>query len=379
MTVLPFENDYIPPGNTRRKFVLEPFESIKFDAHEEWLVKRLLPRRGVAVLYGKSQSFKSFIVSDLAWHIAAGWDWAGLRVLQVPVVYIAAEGAEGLRKRKEGWTLCHEQVPSPLPFYLIADAPNLGNEKGDLPDLIASIEGTGIKPGLIAIDTLAQTIGSQDENGAGMVAYVTNAQALARHFDALVIPVHHVGLGDDQRLRGHSSLHGAVDAQLLCERKPGMLISTVRLQKLKDEDSSKAFDVVMSRVVINHDEDGEEISTLVVESIGEERDGKAATPRRCAVPAQCRLLMDSIVKTIDENGISLQPFGFEGLTVKAAKEIAIRNEYRTRLAEKAAPDEDPKKFAARQYKAFARAISTAINRKLIAASEHRGERVIWII
>lgn len=232
------DEHYVPPGEAGQRvdppklFVLEKFEEIKFEAHEEWLVKRLLPRQGVAVIYGKSQSFKSFVVLDFVCYIAAGWDWAGLRCAQCPVVYIAAEGARGLRKRKEGWVKAHSGIPNPLPFSLISDAPNLGSENGDLERLIKSIEAQGVNPGLIALDTLAQTIGSGDENGSGMVQYVANAQALAKHFGALVVVVHHVGLADDQRLRGHSSLHGALDAQIICERTKGSLSSSMTLQKL---------------------------------------------------------------------------------------------------------------------------------------------------
>jgi hypothetical protein len=66
---------------------------ITFAGGEESLIKRVLPRRGVAVVYGKPASFKSFVVGHMALCVALGWVWAGRHVYQAPVVYIAAEGA----------------------------------------------------------------------------------------------------------------------------------------------------------------------------------------------------------------------------------------------------------------------------------------------
>jgi RecA-family ATPase len=59
----------------------------------------------VAAIYGASGSVKTFILLDLLLHIALGWPWAGRRVVQAPTIYIAAEGAAGLHKRKIGWEI----------------------------------------------------------------------------------------------------------------------------------------------------------------------------------------------------------------------------------------------------------------------------------
>ena len=93
-----------------------------------------------------------------------------------------------------------------------------------------------MEPPLIVIDTLAQTLNGGDENGAGMMSFVGTATALANHFNACVLAVHHVPLADDKRLRGHTSLHGGADAQLLTERNGGELATTLSVEKLKDEE-----------------------------------------------------------------------------------------------------------------------------------------------
>lgn len=365
-----------PAAAERRKFTLEPFGSIIFESAGEWLVKRMLPRQGVGAFYGASQSFKSFLVSDLALYVALGWEWAGRRVTQAPAVYIAAEGAAGLRKRKVGFERSHGDLPATVPFYLISAAPNLGTEQGDLAALIAAIEAEGVAPGLIVVDTLAQALGAGDENGGGMITFVANATALANHFRAFVLIVHHVGLGDDKRMRGHSSLIGAVDAQILCERREGELSTTLTLQKLKDEESRVKLAAHLSRVVIGQDEDGEDVSTLIVDRI-EEVDAapKATAPR--SIPASQRLFMEVVEHAIDEAGEPFRPFP-DGPLVKAVSDEIVRERYYRRIAERPRPDDTPKKLADRQRQAFNVAVRANLNAKRIAAGEKNRERVLWL-
>jgi len=222
----------VPP----KEFKYTAFEDIAFDTEEEWLVKKLLPLTGVAALYGPSGGYKSFLLFDLSLHVALGWPWAGRRVKQADVVYIAAEGAGGFKKRKAGWLKEREGVPSKVPFYLQTVAPNLGGAKHDLQTLIDSVGKAELKPGVICIDTLAQSLGGGDENSAGMAQFVSNATALAIHFKCLVIVVHHVGLSDDERLRGSTNLIGGLDASIHCARNEGTLSALLKVKKLKDED-----------------------------------------------------------------------------------------------------------------------------------------------
>ena len=292
----PGDYDYSPQGEPWRngtdartpkkpKFQLTPFNDIKFETADEWLVKKLLPRKGVAAIYGASGSVKTFILLDLLLYVALGWPWAGRRVVQAPTIYIAAEGAAGLRKRKIGWELAHDGLPDNVPFHLIEVAPNLGAGASDLKELIASIEAAGIKPGTIAIDTVAQSMGVGDENNTGMVQFAANITALANHFGCLVAAVHHVGLGDEKRLRGHSSFLGALDVSILSERKEGALSATLTVMKLKDEESAQKFTVHLARIVIGKDSDGEDVSTLIVESVESGATEGAKAPRQNQSPA----------------------------------------------------------------------------------------------
>ena len=365
------------PRSEAPKFVLERWRDIRFDGGEEWAIKRILPRVGLAAIYGKPGSLKSFVAAHIGLSAAQEWPWAGRRVARCAALYIAAEGAAGLRKRKAGYVKAYPELPPDVPFSLISAAPNLGADPGDLPALIAAIENAGVSPGLIVLDTLAQTLGAADENGVGMTAFVANARVLAQRFQALVLIVHHVGLGDDKRMRGHSSLNGALDAQILCERKEGELAATLTLQKLKDDVSDVRLSARMSRIVIGYDEDGEEISTLVVESIAD-AEPDASAPRTKTVPPQQRLLMAVVVDAIGEAGEAFHPFGKDAPQVRGVADDIIRDRFYAQIAEQAAPDEDRSKLAERQRRAFNRTIADALKAERLIARERNGRRFVWL-
>ncbi|MGE0235272.1 AAA family ATPase [Methylocystis sp.] len=358
------------------RFKLEAWKSITFDKSEEWLVKHILPRRGVAALYGKPGSYKSFVALYIAVSIASGRQWAGRRVTQAPVVYLAAEGAAGLRKRKVGFERAHPELSSSVPFYMIAAAPNLGTAPGDVGALGEAIEGAGVAPGLIVIDTLAQTLGSADENGSGMTAFVANAGEIASRFKCLVLIVHHAGLSDDKRLRGHSSLSGALDTTVLCERAERDYAATLTLQKLKDEGSDICLVARLSRIVIGQDEDGDDISTLIVETIDDAAPNAKVSRAKSAPPTQ-RLLMAVIAEAIERDGKLIRPYN-DDTTVRAVSDNIVRSHYYARIAEQAEPDEDREKLANRQRRNFSRSVEAAIKAQRVNAAEHNGRRVLWL-
>ena len=49
-----------------KNFALERWSQIDVDLNTEWRIKGVLPKQGVGLIYGKSQSFKSFIAMHTA-------------------------------------------------------------------------------------------------------------------------------------------------------------------------------------------------------------------------------------------------------------------------------------------------------------------------
>jgi hypothetical protein len=251
----------IPNKKTLVAFPLVAFENITLDTeHRGYLVKGLLPNRGLAVVWGPPKCGKTFWATDLGLHIALGWEYRGRRVQQTTVVYIALEGRHGLPARLEAFKQ-HHDVQS-APFYLLTTPLDLA-AKADA--LIVSIEAQlcdGPKPGAIVIDTLNRSLVGSESKDEDMARYLAAAGKIEEKFSCLVVIVHHCGI-DATRPRGHTSLSGAVEVQLAVKRGgAGEVIATVELAKDCPEG-----DEIFSRlenVEVGTDPDGDKITSMVV-------------------------------------------------------------------------------------------------------------------
>ena len=109
---------------SRTRFALTRFADIKaLDSDEDYSVKGLLPRSGLAVVWGPPKCGKSFWTFDLLMHVALGWEYRGYRVRQGPVIYICLEGGarlpqaarrlpEGQDQRRRGPALLPHHQPA---------------------------------------------------------------------------------------------------------------------------------------------------------------------------------------------------------------------------------------------------------------------------
>jgi AAA domain len=247
-------------GKNLVAFPLQAFENVTLDADQRgYLVKGLLPNRGLAVIWGPPKCGKSFWATDLGLHIALGWEYRDRRVQQATVVYIALEGRHGLPARLEAFRH-HHNVQS-APFYLLTTPLDLA-AKADA--LIASIEAqlADTKPGAIVIDTLNRSLVGSESKDEDMARYLAAAGKIEEKFSCLVAIVHHCGI-DATRPRGHTSLSGAVEVQLAIKRGgTGEVIATVELAKDFPE-GAEIFSRFES-VEVGTDPDGDKITSLIV-------------------------------------------------------------------------------------------------------------------
>lgn len=244
---------------------IEYFGEIKARLTNAWLVRNLLTLAGLALIYGSPGAGKSFFAIDIALRIAAGWPVDGRAVQQQPVIYIGAEGQNGLRSRVAAWRQ-HHGIEDELPFALIPCAVNLLDPNADLSRLIDTINEAaarfGQAPGLIVIDTLAATFGGGDENTTAMIAYINNLAKLKDAFGATVLTVHHRpkdALNDTPR--GHSSLMGAMDTII---RLDGTDTRMATITKQKDAEAGPVILFNLVNVTLGQDEDGEPVCAGVV-------------------------------------------------------------------------------------------------------------------
>lgn len=231
-----------------------------------WLIKKLLPANGLALIYGHPGSGKSFLALDFAFHVALGWPWNGRRTQRGLVVYVGAEGGNGLRNRIVAFRR-HNTIEGKIPLVLIGTPIDLQAVDADTPRLIEAIrtakKDSGVTPALIVIDTLSKTFGAGKENTDDMATYVANCQRIASEFDCCVMPVHHRPKDEaNGEPRGHGSLKGGVDTVILVEAGKPKRVSVTK-QKDADADDDMAFN--LAQVVLGQDEDGEDVTSCVVE------------------------------------------------------------------------------------------------------------------
>jgi hypothetical protein len=280
----------------RVRFRLRAFNSITVGSERVYLVKGIIPRPGLIVVWRPPKCGKSFWTFDLVMHVALAWDYRGRRVQQGAVVYLALEGGKGFEARIEAFRQRHLREDAAVPFFLIADALNLVK---DHPELIGCIrlQAKGNLPVAVVIDTLNRSLPGSESDDKDMAAYIRAADAIRHAFGCVVIIVHHCGI-DATRPRGHTSLAGAVDAQLAVKRDAADNI-VVTVERMKDGPEGETIVSKLEAVDVGTDLDGDPITSCVVVSV----DGAAVrseTNRKLS--DRQRLALDALADCAADHG-----------------------------------------------------------------------------
>ncbi|NRP22394.1 hypothetical protein LPJGGPFB_05653 [Ensifer adhaerens] len=279
----------------------KPFKLIhisELDEHEpepEALVQRLLPRTGFATIYGAPGSGKTFFALHLGLCVASGLPFFGNTSEPVAVVYIAAEAGSGIKKRV---IAARDRLNiTDAEFYIITEAPNLGfATPNDANRLIFDIQNARIPNlGLIFIDTVARCIPGTDENNSmHMGSFVATADRLARHFNCLVVGVHHAGKDQERGMRGSSALNGATDAEWSIRCENG--VHTARLEKMREGEANLSMDFALEV-----HEFADETSTCVVQELTQPELRKH-TAKPWQATGATAIALDALIEVLNDRG-----------------------------------------------------------------------------
>jgi hypothetical protein len=280
----------------RRHFSLVPFSAVKLDSEPAYVIKGLIPRAGLTVIWGPPKCGKSFWMFDAAMHVALGWEYRGRRVQQGAAVYLAFEGGFGFSRRIEGFRQ-HLNVTE-APFYLISGSADLVADRVGLVEDIRKQLGDN-KPALVVLDTLNRSLVGSENKPEDMAAYVRAADAIREAFGCAVAIVHHCGV-DGTRPRGHTSLTAAADCQLATTRDAvGNIVVTV--EAMKDGPEGDSIVSKLDRVELGTDCDGEAITSCVVVPV----EGSAAKPAiKRKLSDRQRLALDALINVAADRGQS---------------------------------------------------------------------------
>jgi len=363
-------NDPRPLKRSSPEFRLIPIDEIEAPADSPYIVRGLLPRTGLAVVYGPPGCGKSFLALDVALHIADGRPWAGCRVNEVGVVYVAAEAGEGFKRRV---IAARERLGvHGSSFALMTAAPNLGAQPGDTNAFASAIRAQcyalGWRPGIVVLDTLARVIPGVDENSSReMGRFISNAEAISRSLHCLVLAIHHVGKNSESGMRGSSALHGASDVEWSIVNEDG--VRTIKLAKSKEGADDLSWTFCLEVVQAGVDEDGEPITTCVVANVSEPTFANGRKPvKSTTIPSSQRLLFASLDDALVAFGETVRPFGSSGSEVLAVRRERVRDAY---FRAHPADNDGAKKTA------FNRALNAAAAAKLIISADLSGATFVW--
>jgi hypothetical protein len=234
---------------------------------QAYIVRDLIGTGSAVVIYGDSNSGKTFFTLDLALHIAAGRPWREHRIQPGLVVYVAAEGGHGICNRLAAYRQAAPWAKG-APFAVLPQSVDLLNpheDTGPLIDVIRAAEETaGQKVAAVVLDTLARVMAGGNENDSrDMSVFIANVDRIRAETGAAVLIVHHAGKDASKGARGHSSLRAAVDTEILVEGQEGTRTANVCKQRDMSSGQLYAFDLVPVQVGIDS-EDGTAVTSCVV-------------------------------------------------------------------------------------------------------------------
>lgn len=198
----------------------------------EFIIPEMLVRRSVAVLFGKSGHFKSFIALKLGAAIAQQGECA---------FYVAGEGINRMaRNDYPAWKLAHGEDKK-LPFYMVEDMPD-ATDGADYITFAKSIKAkaAGRPVGVVFLDTFNRAMSGLEENSAKDVGmFIKLADNLRKFLNCTIVLVHHTGDAQQDKMRGSSAIFGGVDTVLKLKSDPDVKLAQLWVQKQKNAPERK--------------------------------------------------------------------------------------------------------------------------------------------
>lgn len=199
------------------------------------LVEGLLVRNEISILYGDSNSGKTFFGIDIACAVALGLIWMNRRTEQGLVLYIASESPSSVRFRIKAYEKYHNVsigdnlliVQAPINFY------QSDTDVKRLARLLQKVcQTTGKRIELIIGDTLARmSAGANESAGEDMGKVMARFDAIKNYVEAHVLIIAHSGKDATRGLRGWSGMRAHVDTEIEVKEKDGVRVATVTKQR----------------------------------------------------------------------------------------------------------------------------------------------------
>jgi AAA domain len=235
--------------------------------HYEQVVDDLLVENSFFVIYGESNSGKTFFIMDLALSVCQGIPWRGRGTRKGLVIYVAGEGASSVQNRVVAYRKARPFVSGSSPFAILPTSVDFLSIES-IAKLTATIqqakEEAGEQPALVIIDTLARAMAGGEENSTqDMGVVVASADAIRAATGACVGFVHHSGKDASKGARGSSALRAATDTEILVEGVEGPRTVSIMKQRDLDLGEKMAFGLEVVEIGMNP-KNGKSITSCIV-------------------------------------------------------------------------------------------------------------------
>jgi archaellum biogenesis ATPase FlaH len=366
-------DEYSPPGEAvapKKTFDLEFIGDLQVDLSNSWAIDGLLPKDGLAIVYGTPSAGKTFLTLAISAHIASGREFAGCEVEKGGVVYLSGEGGKGF-KRRLGAVKSVFNFDMSTPFAYRTVPPDLGKADGDAAALIAAIyeqtDRKGWRADVIIVDTVARAVTGIDENSSkDMGQFIANCDKIATELGVLVIGVHHSGKIAESGMRGSSALLGAADC-VIAVSSDEMGLRTAKIEKQKDGEDGLTFNFRLQKVTLGQDKKGKDVTTCLVEDVTNLTKGEPKRKAVVSVPASLRLWLEIFDQTLAEAGKMARPFP-DGPEVRTIDRETLRAAFYVRRGD------DSQKA---KNQAFNRGLNAAMSAKIIIAKDSLEGAILW--
>lgn len=203
-----------------------------------WLLPDILQDRGLGLLYGPPQTYKSFLALDLCAAVATGREGYG-RPAQAPqdVLYLAGEGFRGMELRASAWEA--ENGASLDRLRIMGAVPEVMSGE-DAAEFLGQIEAARLRPRLLVIDTLSKALIGLNENDARDVnQMVKMLEGMRDALGCSILVIHHTGKDASRGARGSSALPGGFDAMFEVDGNDANRTAQMTVVKQKDAERRK--------------------------------------------------------------------------------------------------------------------------------------------
>jgi KaiC/GvpD/RAD55 family RecA-like ATPase len=261
----PFDAEIKSKASKLKLWTLDEIQSLPWP---EWIIRGVLPKAELSMVYGPSGIGKSFVVLDMALAVARGCNWNDSDTRQGGVLWIAAEAFLSMKPRTKAYAQANE-----IDLADLADSFRVleGFSLSDEAQVSALCEAAKALPQqqLIVVDTLAAASAGIDENNSEMNAILGACRKLHYATRASVLLIHHSGKDAEKGARGWSGIRAAMQAELRIDFDEAAGTRVMTSTKQRDGADGKGWAFTLIEVPVGIDDRDETITSAYVKHHGE--------------------------------------------------------------------------------------------------------------